>query len=70
MAKARELLGSFFTFYKGVKLLPIVKMVIRGEINPRATYIQRFEKLGFQPNNPDVVFITTGEQMCYLYKVD
>lgn len=70
MAKAKELLRSAFMFRKGIKYQSIVKQITRGEINPRATYIQTFNRMDFNLVVPDVVFITTADETCYLYKVD
>lgn len=70
MAKAKELLKSVYTFRKGVQYQPIVKQVTQGKINPRATYIQTFDRMVFNLVVPDVVFITTANETCYLYKVD
>lgn len=70
MAKAKELLKSLYVFRKGGAYKPIVKQIIQGEINARATYIQTFDRMVFNLNVPDVVFITTADETCYLYKVD
>lgn len=70
--KAKELLGAKYTLRKGKDYLPIVKKVQEGTINPRATYIQTFDKYEFCTATivPDVVFTTNALQTCYLYKVD
>lgn len=70
MAKARDLLKSAFMQHKGRVFQPIVKQVTQGEINPRATYIQQFNRSTFNLVVPDVVFITTADETCYLYKVE
>lgn len=70
MAKAKELLKSLYVFRKGGAYKPIVKQITQGEINPRATYIQTFGRMVFNLVVPDVVFITTADETCYLYKVD
>ena len=70
MAKAKDLLKSAYIFRKGIKYQPIVKQITQGEINPRATYIQTFSRRDFNLIIPDVVFITTADETCYLYKVD
>ena len=70
MAKAKELLKSAYMFRKGVKYQPIVKQITQGEIKPRATYIQTFDRMVFNLVVPDVVFITLANETCYLYKVD
>ena len=70
MAKAKDLLRSAFMFRKGIKYQPIVKHITQGKINPRATYIQTFDRMVFNLVVPDVVFITTANETCYLYKVD
>ena len=70
--KAKELLGAIHTLRKGKQYLPIVKKVQAGAINPRATYIQTFDKYEFCTATfvPDVVFTTNANETCYLYKVD
>ena len=68
--KAKDLLRAAFVFRKGSKYLPIVKEITQGEILPRATYIQEFSRTTFAMAVPDVVFITTGNEVCFLYKVD
>ena len=70
MAKAKELLRSAFMFRKGSKYQPIVKQITQGEINPRATYIQTFSRGDFNMIEADVEFVTTADEICYLYKVD
>lgn len=70
MAKAKDLLKSLYVFRKGNAYQPIVKQITHGEINPRATYIQTFQESVFFMIDPDVVFITTANETCYLYKVD
>lgn len=70
--KAKELLGAIHVLRKGKRYLPIVKEIVRGEINPRATYIQTFNKYEFCTATcvPDVEFITNSGDTCYLFKVD
>ena len=70
MAKAKDLLKSLYFLRKGSVYQPIVKQVTQGKINPRATYIQTFDRMVFNLVDPDVVFITTADKTCYLYKVD
>ena len=70
MAKAKDLLKSLYVFRKGCMYQPIVKQITQGEINQRATYIQTFDRMAFNLNVPDVVFITTADETCYLYKVE
>ncbi len=70
--KAKGLLGAIHTLRKGKQYLPIVKEVVHGEINPRATYIQTFSKYEFctATTMPDIEFITNAGEICYLFKVD
>lgn len=70
MAKAKDLLKSLYVFRKGNAFQSIVKQITHGEIKPRATYIQTFQESVFFMIDPDVVFITTANETCYLYKVD
>ena len=70
MSKSKDLLKSLYVFRKGCTYQPIVKQISQGEINPRATYIQTFDRMVFNLVVPDVVFITTADETCYLYKVD
>lgn len=70
--KAKDLLKAYFKvgYYKGARMTKIVRDILDGEINPSATYIQTFKDDDFWPYNPDVTFVTTAGETCYLFKVD
>ncbi len=70
--KAKELLKAYFkvSYHSGSQLQKIVHEIISGEISPRASYIQTFKDDDFWPHNPDVTFITTAGETCYLFKVE
>jgi hypothetical protein len=70
MAKAKELLNARFYILKGKAYESIVNYVTEGEIKPNASYIQTFNSIDFSPPSPDVTFMTTANEVCYLYKVD
>ena len=70
MAKAKDLLGARFYIRKGKAYESIVSYVTEGEIKPNASYIQTFDSLNFLPFHPDVTFMTTANEVCYLYKVE
>lgn len=70
MAKAKDLLGARFYIRKGKAYESIVNYVTEGEIKPNASYIQTFNSIDFSPIHPDVTFVTTANEVCYLYKVD
>lgn len=68
--KAKELLKEAFPFRKGAVYMPIVSSITKGGINPRSTYIQTFKRYEFGLIHPDVEFVTTAGETCYLFKVD
>lgn len=70
MAKAKELLSAAYTIRKGKAYESIVATVVDGEIKPNGNYIQTFNTLDFSPICPDVTFVTSANERCYLYKVD
>ena len=70
MAKAKDLLGARFYIRKGKAYESIVNYVTEGEIKPNASYIQTFNSIDFSPLRPDVTFVTTANEVCYLFKVE
>lgn len=70
--KAKVLLAAAFTLRKGCKYLGIVSEIVEGVINPKATYIQTFDRYTFcgVGCDPDVTFVTTTGATCYLFKVE
>lgn len=70
MAKAKDLLNARYLIRKGYVYESIVNHVIEGKIKMNASYIQTFDSLNFLPFHPDVTFVTTANEVCYLYKVD
>lgn len=70
--KAKDLLLKHFStqVYKGSVLDRVCDKVISGKLKANTVYIQVFNMDEFWGINPDVVFITTANEKCYLYKVD
>lgn len=68
--KAKELLNEAFHLRKGSVYMTIVSSITKGNINPRSTYIQTFKSYEFGSIHPDVEFVTTEGETCYLFKVD
>lgn len=68
--KAKELLNEAFPFRKGAVYMTIVSSITKGKINPRSTYIQTFKSYEFGCIHPDVEFVTTAGETCYLFKVE
>lgn len=68
---AKQLLKAKYRtqIFSGKKLLNICQRIERGEINQRSKYIQVFDKGEFCPYEADVVFFTTGNSICYLFKI-
>ena len=68
--KAKELLNEAFPIRKGAVYMTIVSSITKGKINARSTYIQTFKSYEFGCIHPDVEFVTTAGETCYLFKVE
>lgn len=68
---AKQLLKAKYRtqIFSGKKLLNICQRMERGEINQSSKYIQVFDKYEFYPYEADVVFYTTSNAICYLFKI-
>lgn len=72
MAKVKELLFAYFTgqVFKGNDFKTICIDVLEGQIKANKTYIQAFKKETFWGIEPDVVFLTTRYEKCYLWEIN
>lgn len=68
---AKQLLKAKYRtqIFSGKKLLNICQRIERGEINQSSKYIQVFDKNEFYPYEADVMLFTTGNAICYLFKI-